>query len=286
MKNNLSFKNKVNDLWNTNPETRDDTIGYLLSIDKFQSFQDWKKIIEVYFEIDQYFVEKHSDKIIDLIHKGQDEFSTEKVSGFLVEYLKEDSKIEFNYSNLLYLLNQEHKNANRESRKTFTKNELEEICKRRLERFISSPIKDIEKAFNILYSCWDFVDDKNIVHLTSSSLALMRSYIEELPEQYLNFIIRHQFYPINPDISGGRYIFVLEPFTKQIFKGWENYELFLKELKENSTVNRNTIECNQKFYDLFKTNKYESVPIHKDDLKLFRHCSKQIEDILKESQIN
>ena len=280
MKNNLSFKDKVNDLWNRNPETRVDTIGYLLSIDKFQSFQDWKKVIEVYFEVDAYFLEKHSDKIIDVIHEGQNEFSKEKVSDFLVNYLKEDSKIEYNYSNFLYLLNQQHKKANKESRTTFTKKELRDICLRRLERFIKSSIKDIEKAFNILYSCWDYVDDENKVHIIGPALELIRGYIDEVPEQYLRFIIRHQFYPINPDISGGRYIFVLEPFTKQIFRGWENYEFFLKELKENSNVNRNTVECNLKFYRLFKLNNYESVPIHKDDLKLFKHCSKQIEDIL------
>nr|WP_321484836.1 hypothetical protein [uncultured Draconibacterium sp.] len=282
MKNNLSFKNKVYDLWNRNPETRDDTIGYLLSIDKFQSFQDWKKVIEVYFEVDTYFLEKHSDKIIDVIHKGQDEFSKDEVSGFLVDYLKEDSKIEYNYSNFLYLLNQQHKKTNKDSRTTFTKKELQEICLGRLERFIKSSIKDVEIAFNILYSCWDYVDDDNIVHISGAALELIRGYIDEVPEQYLRFIIRHQFYPINPDISGGRYIFVLEPFTKQIFKGWDNYEFFLKKLQENSNVNRKTVECNLKFYRLFKLNNYESVPIHKDDLKLFKHCSRQIEDILND----
>lgn len=278
MRENNTFKDKVLNYWGKNPELKEETIRYLLSINNFKSYEDWKNIVEVFLSIDSYFIEKHPDTIIQIIHKAQEEYENQEATNFIASYLSDESRLDIDFSNLFYALNQQHKKQNEDARKTFSKEVLNQICNRRLERFVTGVERNVEAAFNHFYSCWDLVDDENKIHITPRALELMRNYIEKMPEEYLKFSVRHMFVPIEPHLE--YYHFVLEPFTKQIFKGWENFESFLKEINDKKLVAENVIDCFTKFYEIYKSRNYDSVAIQENELKNFRYCSNQIEDIL------
>lgn len=240
------------------PETKNQIINYLLTIKEYISFEDWKLNIR-----GQFFVPEIRtgcpDNIIDSINKAQNEYGKPEVDEFIVDFLKEDSDIEMDYTGFLYLLNQQFKSHRKE---TLTKESVNLICNRRLDRYTQKGT-DISKAFTHFYSCWDYVDKENTVHITNEALKIMHGFIEKFPGEYLEFLIRPRYVPAKSKLDGDFYSFVLEPFTDKIFGGWLKFEEFLNCQQE---VNSDITSYVSTFYDKYKVNSYKFVGIRDNEI--------------------
>lgn len=238
----------------SNRLTKRETLQYLETINLFKSFDDWTKIIRLLFHVNDIRVDT-PNIVIERIRLAQEEYGKDKVDNFLIFYLKEDSDPEKNFSNFFYMLHQQHKSHQEE---LFAYDQVKAICNRRLERYIEKG-KDISIAFTLFYSCWDYVDDKNIVHITGQALKLMRSFISEVPEEYLKFIIRPKYSPPTSKLDGDFFSFVFEPYTKEIFNGWNNFCSFLDECEEK--VNNQIVEKVRLLFLEYKSHDYTLIPI-------------------------
>lgn len=243
------------------PHTKDQIISYLLSIKEFNSFEDWKMIILGLFFVDDIRTD-YPEKIIESIHSAQDNYGKTNVDEFLICYLKEESDINKDFSNFFYHLNQQFKHQKKE---TFSKESVNLICNRRLEKYTQNGT-DIDKAFSHFYSCWDYVDEKNVVHITNEALTIMRRFIEKFPKEYLEFIIRPKYIPAKSRLDGNYYSFVLEPFTDNIFDGWDKFKEFLNNQKEVYPVITGYVS---EFYERYKKNSFMYVGILDNELDNF-----------------
>lgn len=241
-------------------DTKREIIEYLLSIKSFKSFDDWQMIIRALFFVDEIRTIS-PERIVESIHNAQDEYGKAKVDEFIVALLKEDSDVEKDYSGFLYILNQQLKNHTKE---TLTKEDVNGISDRRLERYTQKGT-DISKAFSQFYSCWDHVDEKNDVHITADALKFMRGFIEKVPLEYLEFLIRPKYVPVTKEskLDGDFYSFVMEPFTEQIFGDWLKFEEFLNSQKK---VYPEITGYVSSFYDRYKISGYSFVGIKDEEL--------------------
>jgi len=257
MDNYRKFKAKIEE-YLLQADTKREIIDYLLSIQSFKSFEDWQMIIRALFFVDEIRTVS-PERIVDSIHYAQDEYGKPKVDEFIVAFLIEDSDVEKDYSGFLYILNQQFKNHTKE---TLTKEDVNRICDRRLERYTQKG-KDISKAFSQFYSCWNHVDEKNVVHITAGALKLMRGFIEKVPLEYLEFLIRPKYVPAKSKFDNDFYSFVLEPFTDKIFGDWLKFEEFLNIQKK---VYPEIAGYVSSFYDRYKINGYSFVGIRDDEI--------------------
>lgn len=243
----------------SNPLTRKETLKYLETINLFKSFNDWTKIIRLLFRADDIRIGS-PELIVERIRFAQEQYRKSEVDNFLIFYLKEESEPEKNFSNFFYALHQQHKHHQEE---LFAYDEVITICNRRLERYIKIG-KDIQVAFTLFYSCWDYVDDKNIVHITDQALKLMRVFIDEVPQDYLEFIVRPKYSPPTAKLDGDFYSFVFEPFTKEIFNGWDKFSSFLQECE--GKANKQIVEKVKLLFHEYESHSYKLIPILENNI--------------------
>lgn len=242
-----------------NPSTKRETLQYLETINLFKSFDDWTKIIRLLFHVNDIRIGS-PELIVERIRFAQEEYGKNKVDNFLVSYLKEESDPEKDFSNFFYMLHQQHKQDQEE---LFAYDEVKTICNRRLERYAENG-KDIQVAFTLFYSCWDHVDDKNIVHITEQALKLMRVFIDKVPQDYLEFIVRPKYSPPTAKLDGDFYSFVFEPFTKEIFNGWNKFSSFLNECE--GKANKQIVEKVKLLFHEYESHSYKLIPIFESNV--------------------
>lgn len=243
----------------SNPLTKRETLQYLETINLFKSFDDWTKIIRLLFHVNDIRVDT-PNIVVERIRSAQEEYGKDKVDNFLISYLKEESDPEKNFSNFFYMLHQQHKYHQEE---LFAYDEVKTICIRRLERYTENG-KDVSIAFILFYSCWDYVDDKDTVHITDQALKLMRVFIDKVPQDYLSFIIRPKYSPPTSKLDGNFYSFVFEPFTKEIFNGWDKFSSFLEECK--GKANKQIVENVKILFREYESHDYKLIPIKESDI--------------------
>lgn len=248
----------------SNPLTKKETLQYLETINLFKSFDDWTKIIRLLFHVNDIHVGT-PNIVVERISSAQEEYGKDKVDNFLVSYLKEESDPEKNFSNFFYMLHQQHKSHQEE---LFAYDQVKTICNRRLERYIEKG-KDISIAFTLFYSCWDYVDDKNIVHITDQALKLMRIFTNKVPQDYLEFIVRPKYSPPTAKLDGDFYSFVFEPFTKEIFNSWDKFSSFLEECEEKT--NKQIVEKVKLLFLEYKSHDYKLISIQESNVDKYGH---------------
>ncbi len=249
------------DIRNLKEQNKDKQLTeYLLSFDNFTTFEVFKDIFRVLFEEDKIRIH-YAETIISKIKLVQNKFERDQIRLFLHDYLKNVNP-ELDCYNFFYLINQEHKEGNT----TFiiSKEISLDISHFRLENYTKNH-SDIRTAFSLFYVCWEKVDENNKVHITKRALELMREFVNKVPKDYLNFLLRPKYFPPMTTFYPGQIEFVFEPFTEQIFGGWPNFENFLKE----QAVNKVDIKELTELYKKYEENQFISIQIPKNQLADF-----------------
>ena len=99
---------------------------------------------------------------------------------------------------------------------------------------------------SLYYTCIEKTDENKVVILPEAN-DLLKRFIQEKPEYYLNNFIRP--FQIQSNIKTG------DPFVTQIFGNYENIEKFLNDCK-----NYEDIETIKTFFNKFKKNNYKPIP--------------------------
>lgn len=249
------------DIRNLKEQNKDKQLTeYLLSFDNFTTFEVFKDIFQVLFEEDKIRIH-YAETIISKIKLVQDKFDKDQISTFLHDYLKNVNP-ELDCYNFFYLINQEHKEGNT----TFiiSKEISLDICLFRLESYTNTK-SDIKTAFKLFYVCWEKVDENNKVHISKKALELMRDFVNKVPKDYLNYLLRPKYLPPTTTFYPGHLEFVFEPFTEQIFGGWPKFENFLKDLTMNE-VDEKEINIIKNLYKKYEENQFISIRIPKNQL--------------------
>ncbi len=249
------------DIQNLKKQNKDKQLTeYLLAFDNFSTFEVFKDIFQVLFEEDKIRIH-YAEKIISKIKLVQDKFERVQTKSFLLNYLKKVDP-ELDCYNFFYLINQEHKKGNTSF--IISKEVSLEICHFRLERYTETH-SDIGTAFTLFYVCWEKVDESNKVHITKRALELMRIFVNKVPKDYLNFLLRPKYYPPIPSFIPLKIEFVFEPFTEKIFGGWQNFEKFLNN-QDVTEIGEEVLSRIKFLYENYKSHNYSTILIPENQL--------------------
>ncbi len=125
--------------------------------------------------------------------------------------------------------------------------ELQALSVERLDEFIQSRTKFDVRAFGLFYyNCWKTKTSENNAVIMDEANVRIRGYIEKYPTEYLRFTIRSKH---TPHLDG---LFLFEPFTKQYFKGWEEFETFLSAMAAREPEFQDMV----KYFEEFKKSGY------------------------------
>jgi hypothetical protein len=247
--------------------SKNKVIDYLLSIENFKSFNDFKEIIKIMIDIKD-MQRFYYDKVLEKIRKVYTWhlFQHEELTSFTNELFLSFIELGEKYS-LYYSLYQKFKF---EENYTFpiTESELKDICFARLKHFVDSKTKNIDKCSNLYYLCRDHVDENNNVVLQDRAHKKRREYVNNYPWEYINFLIRPYGTPIYRESWPG---FTIEPFVKQTFGGWDNFYIFLEEQKEKmkNDTNYERLLKYIAFFNEFKFNNYKPFTVEEKNWHLY-----------------
>ena len=235
-------------------------INYLLNINDFKSIDDFKEVISTMIEVDQ-FQKFYNDKIINHIvsaytnNKIPEHEIEEFIKEFLLNGIRLGEKYSFYYS--IYMKFKENADFVFPIREV----ELKEICLERLKKFVLQKDNDILKCSELYYLCRDGVDKTDHVILNKDAHSQMRTFINNFPWEYINFLIRPYGTPIYTSVNSE---FTIEPFVEFTFEGWDNFWEFLNRFKSGSEYSnhKERFEKYYLFFKKFKDNNYKPVPVN------------------------
>jgi hypothetical protein len=261
---------KLNELYNTyqkDDQSISKMVEYLLDYNKFNLRNDGLDILKTNIFIDE-IRENNAGEIIKMIETLLDIFTKEEIKNAVAVALL-NLRPEKSCYNLFYLFNQQFKHN--EGNPVLDKKEFQSICETRLLNYTKkTTMPNMQIAFEHLYSCWDFVDKNNEVHLTTNSCKIMLEFVKKHPEDYLIYTIRPRLSLFSASKNYREFDFTFEPFTSSIFNGWPNFELFLKEQADRLN-NKTLIKTLLLLYNNFKDNHYKYFTINRSEYQNFIH---------------
>jgi hypothetical protein len=255
---------KLQQLFDTNkdnPQRLNEFASLVFSKERFSGQAVFEEFISFCFknkEIREGYAHKIVERLVDL----PENIDQGNLRLFLKEHLKRiEPKIDC--SNFFYDLNFRYKEGNFNF--LLTKEDLIEICEKRLEEYCSQNDNPLE-AFGLLYLCWDHVDEENHVHLSEGSLEIIYKFIQKVPIKYLLFLIRPKYVP-PMSFRGPEYVeFVFEPFTKAILGDWEKFDAFIKGLKPTNIEEKELIEKIDKLFLKYRKERFSQITLLKKEL--------------------
>lgn len=279
MKNKFQKLNELYSSYQGDHKSISKMVDYLLDYDKFNLQTDGLEILKSYIFIDE-IRENKAGEIVRFIEELQDTFNKEQIKNALIEAINSVSPEKSCY-NLFYLFNQQFKHN--EGNPVFTKSEFQKICETRLKNYTQNVADtDMPTAYEHLYSCWDFVDENNEVHLTDNALKIMYAYVSKFPVEFLKFTIRRRLMSGKSLYSQKEHDFVFEPFTDAIFGSWDKFEEFLKE--EKKTIDdEQLISTIIAFYNDFKQHNFKYFTLKSSELHKYTHIP-EINKIIQEQK--
>lgn len=267
MKNIKNFKEYVLENLNKDSSSKRQTIDYLLNMNRFDSFEDFKETITTMVDIEEY-QSFYNDQILDLISSVfvNNNFEKKRLVAFINELIATHIPLGDKY-NFYYALYQKFK---RDPSYQFPVNEgeLKIICLERLKKFVEDKTRDLDKCSFLYYLCRERVDEQNHVILQTQAHPIMKAYIDIYPWSYIESLIRPYMTPIYknswPD-------FTIEPFVQATFKGWDNFWTFLEDFKSHSDYyqNRLLFERYYLFFREFENNGYKPLIVEKGNWPKF-----------------
>lgn len=261
-----------------NPPKLNQFINYLIAQEGFSDRGLFEDLFRVYFSIDKIRID-YSEKILDKLERYWRDSRDETFKDFVKTFLK-DFDITADCYSFYYLSNQRLRSESSDF--ILEKSEFQGICEHRLKVY-TEQFTDVSFAFGLLYSCWEYVDEDNRIHLTSNSLKLMRVFVQKNANGYLKFLIRSKYVPPMSFVEHGCFDFVFEPFTDKIFDGWDLFEKFLHSLRKNIKVDLNILENIIQLYDRYKDRQYEEIIVCPRELSKFANISAIAEAIKTKS---
>ncbi len=267
MDNTNKFKDYIIRNLNKGNSSKRQIIEYLLDINSFKSFRDFKEIISTMVEVEE-FQSFYNDKILDLIRAVfiRNEFEPADIKAYIIELYTTGIDPGKKY-NFYYALYQKYK-YDQKYKFPISEDELKKICFNRLTKFVDSKVKDIDACYNLYYLCREHVDERDNVVLQDRAHKVFRKYIDSYPWDYIDSLIRPYGLPIYHDISCG---FTIEPFVEQTFGGWAEFWKFVEKIKEEMKTVSKLERLNKyiTFFEKFKDRNYKPVSIPEKDWPLY-----------------
>lgn len=203
-----------------------------------------------YFNIWFYLVEKEQNVspeslILYFEPKSQQEYAKKFLNGnnsilenFFKDKLQDKNKLfrnsEIVYKLLIFYAQQPDYEF------SISQKELQYLALEYLKEFLRSANDMTEKGMWLYYHCVEKIDKKGKIHLIPEASKLMKDFIYEHPNFYINNYIRNLFSNDDSAKTG-------EPFAEAIFGSYEEFEKFLA-LDHDSPK----IEKVRQFYEAFK----------------------------------
>ncbi len=207
----------------------------------------WFFLIEEGYEINFDFIitlfeeGEHKQKIVKRLYKNKGEFE------LIFKKKIQNAKIPFHIRKLLYKLITNYQ-YNKEYKFFMSENDIKKQALTYLKKFLKTNPDLTNEGMWLYYTCVHFIDEDKYVHLLPDASNILREFLNNHPDFYLNTYIRPLYTPDDNHTRTG------EPFAKSIFETYDNFKEFL-----NNNKKHHKYKINVEFFNRFEKNKYNPV---------------------------